>query len=459
MKMKKNLTAVLILLPILSFAQENNSILCSDGIDNDNNGLLDCEEQSCITLSNNACSICGDGISFADTVLEYTSGCPLSDPFPQGALGLSDYDGSTIDSPTFTFLGQGGSLKLGFTNNLLSNSGDSQEDLWVFEVGPVVESCDIGLRPSDVFTETQLQLSGILDLNADGYYDFGTISGSTSSIDIDLVLQGYSAGELKFDAIEIKDVFDGSCNSAAPGADIDAVCAIFTIPADCNSIPSVDLGEDQVNCNGSSVQLGVTDSSDLLNATYLWSNGSTNSSLSVSQSGIYWLEIQNSCGTARDSISVEFNSFPEIDLGDNRTVCDGNSIELDVTIPNGIYRWQDGSTNSTFEVQNSGSYWVEAENSCGIVQDTVELIFPEFDGIDIPNVFTPNGDGVNDYFVVDSRLLGFPLKVFQRTGRQVFDSKNYQNDWNGENLPSGVYYWLITNECGSKYKGWVTIIY
>ena len=238
--MKNKLVAIIILtlLSFLSIAQENNSILCSDGIDNDGDGLIDCLDSECANLPNNGCSICSDGISFADTLLEYLSGCPLSDPEPSGALGVSDGTGVPYDEPQLVFLGQGGFIKLGFTNNLVTNSGDNQQDLWVFEVGPAVESSDLALRPYDAFTETQLQLFGIADVNLDGYYEVGNISGATSGLDIDLVVPGYSAGQLKFDAIEIRDVIDGNCNGGTPGADIDAVCALSYISIDCGGTPN-----------------------------------------------------------------------------------------------------------------------------------------------------------------------------------------------------------------------------
>ncbi|MFZ6052255.1 T9SS type B sorting domain-containing protein [Halocola ammonii] len=238
MKNKLITITALTFLPFLLIAQENNAILCSDGIDNDNDGLVDCEDPGCINLSDDGCSLCGDGSSFADVVFEYSSGCPFSDPLPQGALGVADYNFEPGDNPTFVFLGEGGFIKLGFTNNVLSNSGDNQDDLWVFEIGAIVESIDIALRPLDNFTETQLQNSGISDANSDGYYEVGTLGGATSSFDIDLAIPGYTAGELKFDAIEIKDVLDGDCSTATSGADIDAVCALFSIPSDCAGVPN-----------------------------------------------------------------------------------------------------------------------------------------------------------------------------------------------------------------------------
>jgi gliding motility-associated-like protein len=221
------------------------------------------------------------------------------------------------------------------------------------------------------------------------------------------------------------------------------------------NIPLVDLGVDQTICNTNSFVLNAGTSL----GTYAWNDGSHSSTFEVLQSGTYWVEIENSCGTASDSIKVELNVSPQFDLGEDRTLCNANSFQLDATVPNGLYRWQDGSSNSTLEVYQSGTYWVEVENSCGLERDTIKLVFPEFDDLDIPNVFSPNGDGINETFTVDSRLVGSSLKVFHRTGKKVYESKNYQNNWTGNNLPAGVYYWSITDECDNNFKGWVQILY
>lgn len=177
-------------------------------------------------LRNADCGICTTELSYADTLLEYIPGCPLADPDPTGALGPCDYDGATVDGPEFVFLGQGGVLKLGFTDNLLTNSGDEKKDLWIFEVGPGVEPCFIALRPFDSYTLAQLQSLGIPHLAGDGYFEMGSIPGSTSGIDIDEIMPGYPSGSLKFDAVKITDKNDDFCWGGTPGADIDAVCAL-----------------------------------------------------------------------------------------------------------------------------------------------------------------------------------------------------------------------------------------
>lgn len=66
--------------------------------------------------------------------------------------------------------------------------------------------------------------------------------------------------------------------------------------------------------------------------------------------------------------------------------------------------------------------------------------------LEIPNVFTPNGDGVNDYFVIkglDNCNIR-QLSVHDRGGHVVFKSNSYENNWNGDNCSDGVYYYQLT---------------
>ena len=175
--------------------------------------------------------------------------------------------------------------------------------------------------------------------------------------------------------------------------------------------PIVDIGDDQFDC-----QSGLTLDASNSNGDYLWSDGSTNSSLHVTENGEYWVMVSNDCGVATDTVTVD-SYAPSIDLGPSRTVCDTSTLILQPDFTNfTTYMWQDGSDNPTFEVSESGTYWVEVSNHCGSTVDSIELFFPNFDNLEIPNVFTPNGDDFNETFTLDERLLGSSIKVFQRTG-------------------------------------------
>ncbi|MDP4210649.1 MAG: Ig-like domain-containing protein, partial [Bacteroidota bacterium] len=86
----------------------------------------------------------------------------------------------------------------------------------------------------------------------------------------------------------------------------------------------------------------------------------------------------------------------------------------------------------------------------------------------VPEGFSPNGDGINDFFIVknaDKYIVS--LKIFNRWGNLVYESKHYQNDWNGvsnvglavrTDLPDGTYYYVIDLKNGDKpTAGFITI--
>ena len=57
----------------------------------------------------------------------------------------------------------------------------------------------------------------------------------------------------------------------------------------------------------------------------------------------------------------------------------------------------------------------------------------------VPNVFTPNDDGINDYWVIENLPPGTSVAIYNRWGQQVYSSQHYNNDWGGEGLPAGNY--------------------
>lgn len=80
----------------------------------------------------------------------------------------------------------------------------------------------------------------------------------------------------------------------------------------------------------------------------------------------------------------------------------------------------------------------------------------------IPNVFTPNGDGINDNFEIVGigQFDRVEILVFNRWGNEVYRNSNYRNNWNGLNLNVGTYYYIINTYKGStkkEYTGWVLL--
>lgn len=65
--------------------------------------------------------------------------------------------------------------------------------------------------------------------------------------------------------------------------------------------------------------------------------------------------------------------------------------------------------------------------------------------ISIPNVFTPNGDGYNELFTIKDLeyYMSNELMIFNRYGKRVYSTNNYQGNWDGDNLKDGVYFYVL----------------
>jgi gliding motility-associated-like protein len=91
--------------------------------------------------------------------------------------------------------------------------------------------------------------------------------------------------------------------------------------------------------------------------------------------------------------------------------------------------------------------------------NSVDFVFDH--EIDLPNVFTPNGDGINDFFEIKKIEL-FPessLSIFNRYGKKVYESLSYNNEWNGGNLSAGTYFYMLKVRRNHQvFKGYVDII-
>lgn len=83
--------------------------------------------------------------------------------------------------------------------------------------------------------------------------------------------------------------------------------------------------------------------------------------------------------------------------------------------------------------------------------------------IRIPNVITPNNDGVNDFFAIHN-LEDYPdneLIIFDRNNKVIFNARGYQNDWDAQGIPQGVYFYNLAIKQGSNckiFKGSINVI-
>ena len=126
-------------------------------------------------------------------------------------------------------------------------------------------------------------------------------------------------------------------------------------------VPFVDLGNDTTLCSQNGLLLEAGNGYD----SYLWQDDSTDSVFLVSQTGDYWVRVENNCGHALDTIHIDFSSSFDIDIGNDTSFCYGQFVLLS---PGGgfySYFWQDGSTDSLMLAGMTGYYWVIVTDSLG----------------------------------------------------------------------------------------------
>jgi gliding motility-associated-like protein len=219
-----------------------------------------------------------------------------------------------------------------------------------------------------------------------------------------------------------------------------------TIDVVINPLPKIDLMNDTLICPGDNLLLNV----EFQNATYLWQDGSVNSSLLINQPGSYWVTADlNSC-IKSDTVNIEFyKKIPY--LGKDTVLCDKDILHLDLSYLNEIYHWQDNSSSSFYNISEIGSYWITIESLCGVYNDSINVSFKDCScSLYVPNSFTPNNDGVNDNFFINLScpLEEFDFTIFNRFGEIIFNAKNVSDSWDGtymgKEVPVDTYAYKLT---------------
>ena len=153
---------------------------------------------------------------------------------------------------------------------------------------------------------------------------------------------------------------------------------------------------------------------------------------------------------------------PLLNLDPSISWCEGDIISLDATQPFVAgYLWSDGSSTPSLQVTAPGLYGIEVTTPCSIIAQDVDVypgtdcVVPEVHaGIHIPNVFSPDGDGINDVFALsfgsDLEITAMEGTIFDRWGNLVFGSKDIPFNWDGffneEPVMPGVYAFVIRIE-------------
>lgn len=210
----------------------------------------------------------------------------------------------------------------------------------------------------------------------------------------------------------------------------------------------VNLGNDTSFCMGNAITLNANNSG----AAYLWSNGSTDSTITVSQSGNYSVQVTKDGCSANGQININIKPLPVVSLGADTTMCVGDIDTLNIANDSATsFVWQDGQTGPAYYVQQPGLYSVTAyQNGCAAAASVTVQYKSCNCPLVIPNAFTPNGDDRNDVFriIPTCQSQDFRLQIFDRWGQCVFIGYNPSDGWdgtfNGTKLGVGVYFYQLS---------------
>lgn len=229
-----------------------------------------------------------------------------------------------------------------------------------------------------------------------------------------------------------------------------------------------------ISCGGGSDGfIDIAVSGGELPYSFLWSNGSTAEDLSGVTAGTYTDTVTDAKG-CKVASSYILQEVPLLlfDLEVTKPSCtlisDG-MIQVEVSNGSGqyTYLWDNGSTENKNEKLASGNYLLTVTDQGRCSQDTL-INVPENpkECLEIPNTFTPNGDGKNDFWQIRNIDLypGCKVSIFNRWGNRLFNTTDYLQPWDGKfsgnKLPPETYYYLIDLADGTEPRtGSVTIVY
>lgn len=246
----------------------------------------------------------------------------------------------------------------------------------------------------------------------------------------------------------------------------------MTMTITVNPGPSPEITQNSEQCEGNTVTLTTG-----LSGNHTWSDNSTNTTLDVTTDGTYWVDVDDGSGcigsdtikmTFHDELVLELTAVPEtcIDAEDGTVITE--VVQGDGPLS---YSWLNGDTSSNPSFA-PGIYTVSVVNDYGCQwKDTVEIEAateecPE-PSVYIPNIFSPNGDGINDFFeVYGNDIAALTVQVFDRWGKMVFYSTSLDAQWDGERngkpMNTAVFAYLVnvtySNGIQEEYSGNVTLV-
>lgn len=246
-------------------------------------------------------------------------------------------------------------------------------------------------------------------------------------------------------------------------------------------------------CSGSSITLSIDNPTapptTFTNLVFKWYKnnvviaGAAATSLSINSPGTYYVEINyGSCTTissitrSQDVVVTSVAGLQPISISSSlgTDIGLGNPTTLS-TVQNSTYAYQwfkngtliIGATNFDYVTDLAGEYYVSVSNTnCSVQSNKIILVnVLNSKATVIPNVISPNNDGINDTWVIPVQYISgsnTEIVITDAVGKEVLKTKNYINDWPTTSIEyqsvNPVYYYVITPTTSETKKGTITVI-
>ncbi|SFZ94983.1 gliding motility-associated C-terminal domain-containing protein [Flaviramulus basaltis] len=228
---------------------------------------------------------------------------------------------------------------------------------------------------------------------------------------------------------------------------------------------------------------GPTTLSTISGLSYQWFkddseiSGATDQTFETNESGTYTVKINLGDCSSSATIDLDNGGFSSsIDVPENTSIEEGETLFATLTTDaiNPEFEWYlndvliPGEINNSYEATQTGSYKVVVTQTTGCVASN-EFIFvitePFPDVADIPNLISPNGDGINDTWIIPQEYVNganAEVMILSSRGEIVLQTNDYKNNWPENELNfidvNPVYYFIIKTTNNQTKKGSITVI-
>jgi gliding motility-associated-like protein len=312
----------------------------------------------------------------------------------------------------------------------------------------VLEVIDSDIFQPEIWSVIKAPIHGVLN----GFSDTGISTGDT------LLPQGLTytpnIGFTGFDSFGII-IFDGF--------DSDELTVYVSIKPPSFVTSSLVTPLTCFGDSSGSIAISVTGSGPFY---YHWSNGDSLASISHLEAGTYTLNLiqaSTQCKLFDTFLITQPDSIHAVAMTGN-DFCHSGLGFININVSGGVapykYAWSTGALTNDLNGLGAGIYFLTITDNSLCKKNLSVYLNDTCNEIIVHDVITPNGDGINDTWVIENIQVypGNSVQVFDKWGDLVFGKNGYTNDWGGisktgDFLPDGTYYYLVKLNAPNTGKG------